>query len=113
MVLCAMMSHIGVQSRLVIPLCVCACNTVPFRPCFLVGVQDGSLESFAPRRPPYVPSLLVHCAKEVEKRGLMEMGIYRLSGYVSVVVINGLDSCVGAWPVQLSTLSTDQLWAFF
>ncbi|CAG4940509.1 unnamed protein product [Parnassius apollo] len=41
--------------------------------------QDGSIADFAPSTPPMVPALLVHCVNEVEKRGLTERGIYRIS----------------------------------
>lgn len=33
-----------------------------------------------------VPALLVHCIKEIEQRGLQEVGIYRLNVYVSIDV---------------------------
>ncbi|KAI5646644.1 rhoGAP domain-containing protein [Phthorimaea operculella] len=41
--------------------------------------QDGSIADYAPSTPPMVPALLVHCVNEVEKRGLSERGLYRLS----------------------------------
>ncbi|XP_026761784.2 rac GTPase-activating protein 1-like [Galleria mellonella] len=41
--------------------------------------QEGSIADFAPSSPPMVPALLVHCINEVEKRGLSERGIYRIS----------------------------------
>ncbi|XP_026327515.1 rac GTPase-activating protein 1-like [Hyposmocoma kahamanoa] len=43
------------------------------------GQQEGSIADFAPSTPPMVPALLVHCVNEVEKRGLAERGIYRVS----------------------------------
>ncbi|KAM3962619.1 rac GTPase-activating protein 1 [Aphomia sociella] len=41
--------------------------------------QEGSIADYAPSSPPMVPALLVHCINEVEKRGLSERGIYRIS----------------------------------
>ncbi|XP_068633365.1 rac GTPase-activating protein 1 [Battus philenor] len=41
--------------------------------------QEGSIADFAPSTPPMVPALLVHCVNEVEKRGLIERGLYRIS----------------------------------
>ncbi|KOB68463.1 Tumbleweed [Operophtera brumata] len=42
--------------------------------------QEGCISEWAPRTPPMVPALLVHCVNEVEKRGLLERGLYRVSG---------------------------------
>ncbi|XP_072948982.1 rac GTPase-activating protein 1-like isoform X2 [Epargyreus clarus] len=41
--------------------------------------QEGSIADFTPSSPPMVPAILVHCINEVEKRGLSERGIYRIS----------------------------------
>ncbi|XP_026734628.1 rac GTPase-activating protein 1-like [Trichoplusia ni] len=41
--------------------------------------QEGCISDYAPSTPPMVPALLVHCINEVEKRGLTEKGIYRIS----------------------------------
>ncbi|CAG0887686.1 unnamed protein product [Cyprideis torosa] len=40
----------------------------------------NSLLSHCPARPPYVPSLMVASIKELEKRGLQAVGLYRVSG---------------------------------
>ncbi|XP_063384201.1 rac GTPase-activating protein 1-like [Cydia fagiglandana] len=40
---------------------------------------EGCISDFAPSTPPMVPALLVHCINEVEKRGLSERGLYRIS----------------------------------
>lgn len=42
--------------------------------------QEGSIAEYAPCTPPMVPALLVHCVNEIERRGLTERGLYRLSG---------------------------------
>lgn len=41
--------------------------------------QEGCISDYAPSTPPMVPALMVHCINEVEKRGLTEKGIYRIS----------------------------------
>ncbi|XP_044160074.1 rac GTPase-activating protein 1-like [Bufo gargarizans] len=38
------------------------------------------LSDFAPTTPPMVPSLVIQCVNEIEKRGLNERGLYRISG---------------------------------
>ncbi|XP_069838640.1 rac GTPase-activating protein 1-like [Dendropsophus ebraccatus] len=38
------------------------------------------LSDFAPAAPPMVPGLVVQCVNEIEKRGLNERGLYRVSG---------------------------------
>ncbi|KAJ6637257.1 Rac GTPase-activating protein 1 [Pseudolycoriella hygida] len=40
----------------------------------------GSIADYAPNEPPMVPAIIVHCINEIEKRGLNEVGIYRVSG---------------------------------
>ncbi|OCT63392.1 hypothetical protein XELAEV_18044488mg [Xenopus laevis] len=40
----------------------------------------GVLADFAPAMPPRVPSLVIQCVNEIEKRGLRERGIYRIPG---------------------------------
>ncbi|KAM3916786.1 rac GTPase-activating protein 1-like [Leptodactylus fuscus] len=38
------------------------------------------LSDFAPVTPPMVPGLVIQCVNEIEKRGLNERGLYRISG---------------------------------
>ncbi|CAH4028588.1 rac GTPase-activating protein 1-like isoform X2 [Pieris brassicae] len=45
----------------------------------LLHNQEGCISDYAPSTPPMVPALLVHCVNEIEKRGLTERGIYRIS----------------------------------
>lgn len=40
----------------------------------------GTVADYTPTMPPMVPSLIVHCATEVENRGLQELGLYRVPG---------------------------------
>ncbi|KAM8934032.1 rac GTPase-activating protein 1-like [Pelodytes ibericus] len=53
----------------------------------LVPTQDtcpkngqGVLADFAPPTSPRIPTLVIQCVNEIERRGLSEQGIYRLSG---------------------------------
>ncbi|XP_063789932.1 rac GTPase-activating protein 1-like isoform X2 [Pseudophryne corroboree] len=41
---------------------------------------QGLLADYAPATPPIVPSLVVQCVNEIEKRGMSERGIYRIPG---------------------------------
>ena len=44
--------------------------------------QDAGLASFCPNSIPRVPAILVHCVTEIERRGLTDVGIYRVPGSV-------------------------------
>ncbi|XP_009882468.1 PREDICTED: rac GTPase-activating protein 1-like [Charadrius vociferus] len=46
---------------------------------------QGVLADFAPPTPPLVPTLVVQCVTEVEKRGLTETGLYRVPGAEQLV----------------------------
>eukprot|EP00117_Sycon_ciliatum_P007592 scpid38517/ scgid0757/ Rac GTPase-activating protein 1; Male germ cell RacGap; Protein CYK4 homolg len=72
---CRFVCHENCRDRCPLP-----CIPVSQTPQSKQAAKDGSLESFVPRRAPYVPSLVIHCVKEVEKRGLDIVGIYRLPG---------------------------------
>ncbi|XP_072324227.1 rac GTPase-activating protein 1-like [Scyliorhinus torazame] len=41
---------------------------------------QGTVADFAPLTVPMIPSLVIHCANEIEQRGLQEPGIYRVPG---------------------------------
>ncbi|XP_006636371.2 rac GTPase-activating protein 1 [Lepisosteus oculatus] len=45
----------------------------------------GILANFAPSTPPMIPPIIVQCVNEIEKRGLQEIGIYRVPGCERVV----------------------------
>ena len=40
----------------------------------------GTLADYAPSTVPMIPSLIVHCVNEVERRGMKEVAIYRVNG---------------------------------
>ncbi|CAH0715793.1 unnamed protein product, partial [Brenthis ino] len=67
---CRAQAHAECRERLPLPC-------VP--PGKLHAAQEGSIADYAPSTPPMVPALLVHCINEVERRGLSERGLYRLS----------------------------------
>ncbi|KAM5125683.1 rac GTPase-activating protein 1-like isoform 2-T2 [Mantella aurantiaca] len=54
----------------------------PSMPARQPGLKKGQglLADFAPATPPMVPNLVVQCVNEIEKRGLSERGLYRISG---------------------------------
>ncbi|KAI7808958.1 hypothetical protein IRJ41_021871, partial [Triplophysa rosa] len=47
--------------------------------------NEDTLESFAPATRPRIPSLIVQCVHEIERRGLEEKGIYRVPGSERIV----------------------------
>ncbi|XP_026878277.2 rac GTPase-activating protein 1 [Electrophorus electricus] len=42
--------------------------------------NEDTLESFAPFTQPRVPTLIIQCVHEIERRGLQERGVYRVPG---------------------------------
>lgn len=70
---CRGVCHPGCKDKLPVP-CVPVANT-PRK-----GRNDGDLEVYCPTTSPRIPPLIVHCIREVEKRGLSEVGIYRVPG---------------------------------
>ena len=43
-------------------------------------VGGNYLADYTPIEPPMIPALLIYCVKEVERRGLDDVGIYRVAG---------------------------------
>lgn len=66
--------------------CHVECENVVPLPCIpIVNTPNhkkatGTVSDYTPTMPPMVPSLVVHCTKEVEQRGLQELGVYRIPG---------------------------------
>lgn len=46
---------------------------------------EATLADFAPTTSPRIPALVVYCIKEIERRGLHEIGLYRVSGHERIV----------------------------
>ncbi|XP_015249857.1 PREDICTED: rac GTPase-activating protein 1-like [Cyprinodon variegatus] len=46
---------------------------------------ETTLADFAPTSPPRIPALVIYCIKEIERRGLHEVGLYRISGHERLV----------------------------
>ena len=40
-----------------------------------VGIAD-----YVPNMSPMIPGLVIHCINEIERRGLSEVGLYRVNG---------------------------------
>jgi RhoGAP domain. len=70
---CKATCHLECRDQVPLP-CVPAGNT-PTRKGTLNTIAD-----FAPPTAPMIPAIIVHCVKEVETRGLTEVGIYRVPG---------------------------------
>ncbi|XP_019942518.2 rac GTPase-activating protein 1-like isoform X2 [Paralichthys olivaceus] len=47
--------------------------------------RESTLADFAPVTSPKIPALVIYCIKEIEHRGLHEVGLYRLSGHERLV----------------------------
>ncbi|KAK3731508.1 hypothetical protein QZH41_008539 [Actinostola sp. cb2023] len=64
-------------------------DTVPL-PCIPSNLTPGSaqkrpeetIDFYAPSTSPMVPVIIVHCVQEIEKRGLTELGLYRVPGSI-------------------------------
>ncbi|CAK6958219.1 rac GTPase-activating protein 1-like [Scomber scombrus] len=46
---------------------------------------ENTLADFAPVTSPKIPALVIYCIKEIEHRGLHEVGLYRISGHERLV----------------------------
>uniref|UniRef100_A0A7N6BBR6 Rac GTPase-activating protein 1 n=1 Tax=Anabas testudineus TaxID=64144 RepID=A0A7N6BBR6_ANATE len=46
---------------------------------------EATLADFAPATSPKIPALVIYCIKEIEHRGLHEIGLYRISGHERMV----------------------------
>jgi len=72
-------------------ICHPECRDLVPVPCIVVqsatprGAVPGVLADYAPLEAPMIPALIVHCAQEVESRGLNEQGIYRVPGSDTMV----------------------------
>ncbi|CAG9859856.1 unnamed protein product [Phyllotreta striolata] len=70
---CRLMCHPDCMPLMPLP-CIPAMNT-PSSKKF-----TGTVADYTPTSAPMVPSLIVHCVNEIEKRGLKEIGLYRVPG---------------------------------
>lgn len=68
---CRAVCHPDCKDQLPLP-CV-PTNDTPKRP-------DENIEFFAPNTSPMVPEIVIKCIEEIERRGLSEVGIYRVPG---------------------------------
>uniref|UniRef100_A0A3Q3PYH5 Rac GTPase-activating protein 1 n=1 Tax=Monopterus albus TaxID=43700 RepID=A0A3Q3PYH5_MONAL len=50
-----------------------------------IKTTEATLADFAPVTAPKIPALVIYCIKEIEHRGLHEVGLYRVSGHERLV----------------------------
>ncbi|KAG7493826.1 rac GTPase-activating protein 1-like [Solea senegalensis] len=75
---CRVVAHPECRERCPLP-----CNpTVPSTP---ITNTEATLADFAPATSPKIPALVICCIKEIEHRGLNEVGLYRISGQERMV----------------------------
>ncbi|XP_055647894.1 rac GTPase-activating protein 1 [Falco peregrinus] len=70
---CRVVTHPECRDRCPLP-CIPTLTGTPVR------IGEGTLLDFVPSTPPMIPPILVHCVNEIERRGLRETGLYRVSG---------------------------------
>ncbi|XP_037535145.1 rac GTPase-activating protein 1-like [Nematolebias whitei] len=63
--------------------CPLPCNPTAFGT--LIRGTEVTLADFAPTTSPMIPALVIYCIKEIERRGLHEVGLYRVSGQERMV----------------------------
>eukprot|EP00096_Caligus_rogercresseyi_P001078 TRINITY_DN1168_c0_g1_i1.p1 TRINITY_DN1168_c0_g1~~TRINITY_DN1168_c0_g1_i1.p1 ORF type:complete len:628 (+),score=236.25 TRINITY_DN1168_c0_g1_i1:58-1941(+) len=68
---CGATAHMDCKEHIPLP-CVPAALT-PVKPGYLIS-------DYTPQAAPMIPALLIHCLREIESRGLSELGLYRVSG---------------------------------
>lgn len=72
---CRSVCHPECRDKVPLP-CVAVSHTpTPGR-----AARRGTITDYAPSTPPMVPALVVHCIQEVERRGLNDVGLYRVPG---------------------------------
>ncbi|XP_040565166.1 rac GTPase-activating protein 1-like [Lepeophtheirus salmonis] len=68
---CGTTAHMDCKETIPLP-CVQASLT-PIKPGYYIS-------DYTPLSPPMIPALLIHCLREIEARGLTELGLYRVCG---------------------------------
>uniref|UniRef100_A0A671THA3 Rac GTPase-activating protein 1 n=1 Tax=Sparus aurata TaxID=8175 RepID=A0A671THA3_SPAAU len=75
---CRVVSHPECRDR-----CPMPCN--PTAVSTPINNAEATLADFAPVTSPKIPALVIYCIKEIEHRGLNEIGLYRVSGQERMV----------------------------
>uniref|UniRef100_A0A674MCB1 Rac GTPase-activating protein 1 n=1 Tax=Takifugu rubripes TaxID=31033 RepID=A0A674MCB1_TAKRU len=70
---CRVVTHPECRDR-----CPMPCNPIAIST--PMKTTEVTLADFAPVTSPQIPALVIYCIKEIEQRGLHEVGLYRLSG---------------------------------
>nr|XP_046240296.1 rac GTPase-activating protein 1-like [Scatophagus argus]XP_046240297.1 rac GTPase-activating protein 1-like [Scatophagus argus]XP_046240298.1 rac GTPase-activating protein 1-like [Scatophagus argus] len=76
---CRVVTHPECRDRCSLPCNPTAVGT-PMK-----GGTEATLADFAPVTSPKIPALVIYCIKEIENRGLHEVGLYRISGHERLV----------------------------
>lgn len=74
---CRVVTHPECRDRCPLP-----CNPTLNTP---IKNTETTLADFAPVTSPKIPALVIYCIKEIEHRGLHEVGLYRVSGHERLV----------------------------
>ncbi|KAK2862376.1 hypothetical protein Q5P01_001909 [Channa striata] len=75
---CRIVTHPECRERCPLP-----CNPTAFST--PIKNSETTLADFAPLTSPKIPALVIYCIKEIEHRGLHEVGLYRVSGHERLV----------------------------
>uniref|UniRef100_A0A8C4DJF9 Rac GTPase-activating protein 1 n=1 Tax=Dicentrarchus labrax TaxID=13489 RepID=A0A8C4DJF9_DICLA len=76
---CRVVTHPECRERCPLPCNPTAIST-PIK-----NTAEATLADFAPVTSPKIPVLVIYCIKEIEHRGLHEVGLYRVSGHERMV----------------------------
>ena len=58
------------------------------------------MADYAPGTSPMIPAIVIHCVTEIERRGLNEVGIYRVNGSekeIKDLKVMCIFECVSPW----------------
>ncbi|RDD38632.1 Rac GTPase-activating protein 1 [Trichoplax sp. H2] len=80
---CKAIAHPDCKDSVPLP-CVPVANT-PQRSNSKKVKMEGIIADFTPSSAPMIPAIVIHCIQEVERRGLTEVGIYRVPGVEKAV----------------------------
>ncbi|XP_028302610.1 rac GTPase-activating protein 1-like isoform X2 [Gouania willdenowi] len=75
---CRIVTHPECRDHCPLPCCPVAISTP-------IKNTEATLADFAPVTAPQIPALVIYCIREIEHRGLHEVGLYRVSGQERLV----------------------------
>ncbi|CAM9426848.1 unnamed protein product [Lampetra planeri] len=71
---CRMVAHAECRERCPLPCVSRPLASASAHP------REGTVADFSPPTAPMIPSLVIHCVDEIERRGMKEVGLYRVPG---------------------------------